>query len=78
VLVYSYVLASAVAAGLGIACLPRWSVREALDAGLLRRVLAAWEPEGTSIHAVYPGGRNPPERVRRFLNFLALHLRIAT
>lgn len=73
----SEVLASAVVAGLGIACLPRWSVRDALAAKQLHRVLPDWEPEGTSIHAVYPGGRNPSERVRRFLNFLTLHLRAA-
>ena len=45
--------------------------------GKRRYVLPDWEPEGTSIHAVYPGGRNPSERVRRFLNFLTLHLRAA-
>jgi DNA-binding transcriptional LysR family regulator len=73
----SEVLASAVIAGLGVACLPRWSVREVLADGRLRQLLPAWEPEGTSIHAVYPGGRKPSERVRRFLDFLAQELRAA-
>lgn len=73
----SEVLMSAVAAGLGIACLPVWSVRAALAAGELRRLLVSWEPEGTAIYAVYPGGRRPSVRVRRFLDFLIRRLRSA-
>ena len=73
----SEVLMSAVVAGLGIACLPEWSVRAALASGALRRLLASWEPEGTAIYAVYPGGRRPSVRVRRFLDFLARRLRKA-
>jgi DNA-binding transcriptional LysR family regulator len=71
----SEVLASAVVEGLGVACLPDWSVREPLAQGRLRGLLPEWEPEGASIHAVFPGGRNLPERVRRFLDFLARSLR---
>jgi DNA-binding transcriptional LysR family regulator len=73
----SEVLVSAVEAGIGIACLPHWSVRTALKAGRLLRLLPAWEPEGTSIYAVYPGGPKPAPRVRRFLDFLAKELRAA-
>lgn len=73
----SEVLVSAVVSGLGIACLPEWSVRSALATGALRRLLASWEPEGTAIYAVYPGGRRPSVRLRRFLDFLVRQLRPA-
>lgn len=73
----SEVLMSAVVAGLGVACLPDWSVRAALATGALRRLLVLWEPEGTAIYAVYPGGRRPSVRVRRFLDFLVRRLRSA-
>jgi DNA-binding transcriptional LysR family regulator len=73
----SEVLVSAVESGIGIACLPHWSVRQALKAKHLLRLLPAWEPEGTSIFAVYPGGLKLPARVRRFLDFLAKELRAA-
>lgn len=73
----SEVLVSAVESGIGIACLPHWSVRQALKTKHLLRLLPAWEPEGTSIFAVYPGGLKLPARVRRFLDFLAKELRAA-
>lgn len=73
----SEVLVSAVEAGLGIACLPHWSVRHALKTKRLLKLLPAWEPEGTSIFAVYPGGPRLPARARRFLDFLAGELRTA-
>ena len=68
---------SAVTTGLGIACLPQWAVRDAVAAGKLRRLLPAFEPEGTSIYAVYAGGRRLPTRVRRFLDYVAVHMRSA-
>jgi DNA-binding transcriptional LysR family regulator len=71
----SEILMSAATTGIGIACLPHWSVREALAAGVLQRLLPDWEPEGTSIYAVYPGGRRLPTRVRRFLDYLAAQMR---
>ncbi|MBM3554567.1 MAG: LysR family transcriptional regulator [Alphaproteobacteria bacterium] len=73
----SEVLVSAVLAGIGIACLPHWSVRNVLRAKQLLRLLPAWEPEGTSIHAVFPGGAKMPARVRLFLDFLAEEIRAA-
>ena len=73
----SEVLMSAVTTGLGIACLPQWAVRDAVAAGRLRRLLPTWEPEGTSIYAVYAGGRRLPTRVRRFLDYLATQMRRA-
>lgn len=73
----SEVLMSAVKFGLGIACLPEWSVTDALAAGQLRRLLPRWEPEGTSIYAVYAGGQRLPTRARHFLDFMAKQLRAA-
>jgi len=73
----SEVLMSAATEGLGIACLPNWSVRDALAAGRLRRLLPKWDPEGTSVYAVYPGGQRLPTRTRHFLDFIAKQLRAA-
>ena len=62
---------AATLAGLGIAQAPRWLVSAELGDGRLREVLAAWPSERTPIHAVHPGGRRPPGKLRAFVDFLA-------
>lgn len=71
----SEILVSAVKAGIGIACLPHWSVVDALRTRQLLRLLPAWEPEGTSIYALFRGGPKLPARVRIFLDFLIDEIR---
>lgn len=70
----SEVLAAAAESGLGIVCLPHWAMREGLAAGRLEALLPEHEPEGASIFALFPGRRQAPARVRRFLDFLATEL----
>lgn len=65
-----------VLAGAGVAVLPDYLVEEDLRAGRLQRLLASYRlPEG-GIHAVYPG-RQPPAKVRRFIDHLRERLEAA-
>jgi len=58
-------------AGLGLAQAPRWLFSDDLAEGRLVQVLAGWPGERTPIHAVHPGGRRPPGKLRAFVDFLA-------
>ena len=58
-------------AGMGLAQAPRWLFSADLASGHLREVLACWPGERTPIHAVHPGGRRPPGKLRAFVDFLA-------
>lgn len=62
-------------AGLGIACLPDFVAADSLAAGRVQQVLAAFEPPPLGIHALYPGGRHLPAKVRVLVDFLARALR---
>jgi DNA-binding transcriptional LysR family regulator len=68
-------LLDAALAGAGLAVLPMWLVREAIDEGRLRRVLAEFERPRTPIHAVLPTRGPPPSKVRAFIEFLAARYR---
>ncbi|KVD51085.1 LysR family transcriptional regulator [Burkholderia sp. MSMB1078WGS] len=61
--------------GAGIALKSIWDVVEDLDAGRLVRVLPAFAAPAAPLHAVYPGGRHVPLRVRAFVDFLREQLR---
>lgn len=63
-------LAIAAAFGLGIFCEPDFIVAADLRAGRLVRVLAAFEPPASAIHAVYPSRRHLSGKVRAFVDFL--------
>src|ERR1700761_666561 len=64
----SYV--SAAQAGLGIAQLPAFVVKEAMERGTLDLALADWFPEPAPLHVVYPQSRHLSRRVRVFVDWL--------
>lgn len=57
--------------GLGIACLPDFSVQDKLDAGLLRPLLGTYVERTVSLHVVWPSGRYITPRLRAFIDFLS-------
>lgn len=65
----SYV--SAAEAGLGIAQMPAFVVKEAMERGALDLVLADWLPEPAPLHVAYPQSRHLSRRVRVFVDWLA-------
>jgi LysR family transcriptional regulator for bpeEF and oprC len=65
----SYV--SAAEAGLGIAQMPAFVVKEAMERGALDLVLEDWFPEPSPLHVVYPQSRHMSRRVRVFVDWLA-------
>lgn len=62
-------------AGLGLACVPAFVAAEALRQGLVRQVLAPFEPTPYAVHAVYPHGRHLAGKVRALVDYLARHYR---
>jgi LysR family transcriptional regulator for bpeEF and oprC len=64
----SYV--SAAEAGLGIAQMPAFVVKEAMERGALDLVLGDWFPEPAPLHVVYPQSRHLSRRVRVFVDWL--------
>jgi LysR family transcriptional regulator, regulator for bpeEF and oprC len=64
----SYVTAAE--AGLGIAQMPAFVVKEAMERGALDLVLPEWFPEPSSLHVVYPRSRHLSRRVRVFVEWL--------
>ncbi len=65
----SYV--SAAEAGLGIAQMPAFVVKDAMERGTLDLVLGDWFPEPAPLHVVYPRSRHQSRRVRVFVEWLA-------
>lgn len=62
--------------GAGLARLGEYHVRNDIQAGRLIEVLAdAGVQDEEDIHALYPGGRQSPPRVRAFLDFMVPRLR---
>ena len=64
----------AVRAGLGVAVLPDWLVREDLLSGRLVRVLPQWNAKDLPVHVVYAGHRLLPTRVRAFIDFAVSYM----
>jgi DNA-binding transcriptional LysR family regulator len=72
---YGGALEKAAAAGLGIACLPRFYVARALERGELVTVLDAFAGRDLGIHAVYPAAaRHVPPKTRACVDGLAREL----
>jgi len=64
----SYV--SAAEAGLGIAQMPAFVVKEAMERGALDLVLGDWFPEPSPLHVAYPQSRHLSRKVRVFVDWL--------
>ncbi|WP_175911243.1 LysR family transcriptional regulator [Burkholderia sp. BCC1640] len=62
--------------GLGIACLPEFFVRDALDDGTLHAVLDEYVASRTPIYVLWPSGRHPTPKLRAFVDYMVAHLRI--
>lgn len=69
----SYVAAAE--AGLGIAQIPAFVLKDAMERGTLDIVLGDWFPEPAPIHVVYPQNRHLSAKVRAFVDWVAEVLR---
>ncbi len=63
--------------GLGVAWMPRFMVDEDLREGRLVQILERWETRTYPVQAVLPPGRNPPPKVKVFVDFLVEVMRRA-
>ena len=61
--------------GVGFARLLHYQARDAIEAGALRLVLEAYEPERAPVHLVHVPRLQMPLKMRRFLDFAAPRLR---
>jgi DNA-binding transcriptional LysR family regulator len=71
----AYVTVQAVLAGMGIAVMPFYYAREAVETGLAEVVLDDFTLAPITAHAVWPSGSRTPSRVRRFVDLLAQRLK---
>jgi LysR family transcriptional regulator, regulator for bpeEF and oprC len=62
---------SAAEAGLGIAQMPAFVVKDAMEHRTLDLVLPDWLPEPSPLHVVYPQSRHLSRRVRVFVDWLS-------
>lgn len=67
-------LIAAATAGLGIAYVPDFAVRESLNAGALRRVLGDYTTDGGRFSMLWPGSRHLLPKLRVFVDFVAERL----
>jgi len=65
----SYVAAAE--AGLGIAQIPAFVLKDAMERGTLELVLGDWFPEPAPLHVVYPENRHLSNKTRVFVDWLA-------
>lgn len=65
----SYV--SAAEAGLGIAQIPAFVLKESMESGSLELVLGDWFPEPAPLHVVYPENRHLSSKIRVFVDWIA-------
>ncbi|MBS7543043.1 LysR family transcriptional regulator [Ancylobacter oerskovii] len=59
----------AVAAGLGIALLPRFQVAQLVTEGRLEEVLPGWSKPPVPVHAVFSSSRYPTPKIRAFVDY---------
>ncbi|RQS75038.1 LysR family transcriptional regulator [Burkholderia sp. Bp8963] len=62
--------------GRGIACLPEFFVRDALDSGALRTVLDEHVASRIAFYVLWPSGRHPTPKLRAFVDHVAAHLHL--
>lgn len=65
----SYVAAAE--AGLGIARIPAFVLKEAMERGSLELVLGDWFPEPSPLYVVYPQNRHLSSKIRVFVDWIA-------
>lgn len=65
----SYVAAAE--AGLGIAQIPAFVLKEAMERGSLEPVLGEWLPEPSPLYVVYPQHRHLASKLRVFVDWVA-------
>lgn len=68
-------LLSPLLAGMGIACLPDFTVGEQVTKGKLRRILAEYPVENHDLYVVYPSNRHQSPKLRAFIEVATQHLR---
>jgi DNA-binding transcriptional LysR family regulator len=71
----AYVTMHAALAGMGIAVMPFYYVRQSIESGFAEVVLDDFTLAPTPAHAVWPSGSRTPSRVRRFVDLLAQRLK---
>lgn len=71
----AYVTMHAALAGIGIAILPFYHVRQCVESGLAEVVLDEFTLAPIPAYAVWPAGARTPSRVRRFVDLLTEHLK---
>ena len=71
----AYVTMHAVLSGMGIAVMPFYHAREAVETGLAEIVLDDFTLAPTAAHAIWPSGSRTPSRVRRFVDLLVQRLK---
>jgi DNA-binding transcriptional LysR family regulator len=71
----AYVTMHAALAGMGIAIVPFFHVRQCVESGLAELVLAEYSLPPIPAYALWPSGARPPSRVRRFIDLLTQHLK---
>jgi LysR family transcriptional regulator for bpeEF and oprC len=62
---------AAAEAGLGIAQIPAFVLKDAMDRGVLQLVLGDWLAEPAPLHMVYPENRHLSRKVRVFVDWVA-------
>lgn len=63
-------LAAAAAAGLGVAALPDYHIRDHMASGALVEVMTRYPPPPAGIHVIRPPGQHPPRKVRVLTDML--------
>lgn len=60
--------------GLGIAWLPDFAIREALEEGALREVLADYASHTGVVHLLWPASKHPSPKLRVLIDFLSTRI----
>ena len=60
--------------GLGIAWLPDFAIREALEEGALREVLTRYASHTGVVHLLWPASKYPSPKLRVLIDFLSARL----